>query len=69
MARPALDLSQLTPEEKLDLIGELWDSLDDTDVTLSPEQQHELTSRLDRLEREGVSGSPWHEVEARIRRQ
>jgi putative addiction module component (TIGR02574 family) len=69
MARPALDLSQLTPDEKLDLIGELWDSLDDTDITLSPEQQHELTSRLSRLERDGVSGSPWHEVEARIRRQ
>ncbi|MBN1610939.1 MAG: addiction module protein [Polyangiaceae bacterium] len=69
MARPALDLSRLTPDEKLDLIGELWDSLDDTDITLSPEQQQELSSRLGRLDREGVSGSPWHEVEARIRRQ
>ena len=69
MARPALDLSQLTPDEKLELIGELWDSLDDSDVTLTPEQQSELQSRLDRLERDGVSGRPWHEVEARLRGQ
>jgi len=67
MTRPAFDVSQLTPDEKLDLIGELWDSLDDGDIALSPEQQSELQSRLDRVERDGVSGRPWHEVEARLR--
>jgi len=67
MGRPALDLSLLTPDEKLELIGELWDSLDDNDVTLTPEQQTELQSRLDRIARDGVSGRTWLEVETRLR--
>ncbi len=69
MSRPALDLSQLSPDEKLDLIGELWDSLDDRDIALTSEQQAELQSRLDRLDRDGVAGRPWHEIEARLRQR
>jgi putative addiction module component (TIGR02574 family) len=69
MARPALDLSQLSPDEKLDLIGELWDSLNDRDIALTTEQQAELQLRLDRLDRDGVAGRPWHEIEARLRRR
>jgi putative addiction module component (TIGR02574 family) len=69
MTRPALDLSQLSPDEKIELIGELWDSLDDRDIALTAEQQVELQSRLDRLDRDGVSGRPWHEIEARLRQR
>ncbi len=69
MARPALDLSQLSTDEKLELIGELWDSLDERDIALTPEQQAEIQSRLGRLERDGVSGRPWNEVEARLRQR
>ena len=69
MARPALDLSQLSPDEKLDLIGELWDSLSDRDIALTTEQQAELQLRLDRLEHDGVAGRPWHEIEARLRQR
>jgi len=69
MARPALDLSQLSPDEKLDLIGELWDSLNDRDIALTTEQQAELQLRLDRLDRDGVAGRPWHEIEARLRQR
>ncbi|MEZ4222573.1 MAG: addiction module protein [Polyangiaceae bacterium] len=67
MARPALDISQLTPDERLDLIGELWNSLDPADVPLSDEQRAALNRRLDRLEIEGSRGSPWSDVVARIR--
>ena len=37
-----LDISRLTPKERLDLIGELWDSLSATDVRLTPAQEAEL---------------------------
>jgi putative addiction module component (TIGR02574 family) len=67
MARPAVDILALSPAERLELIGELWDSLDATDVELTPEQCAELDRRLDALEIAGPVGAPWHEVEARIR--
>ncbi len=67
MARPALDIAQMTPDERLDLIGELWDSLTPADVPLSDEQRAELNRRLDRLDAEGSRGSAWSEVVARIR--
>ena len=41
-----LDISRLTPKERLDLIGELWDSLSATDVRLTPAQEAELDRRL-----------------------
>lgn len=42
----ALDIAQLTVKERLDLIGELWDSLTADDVTLTAEQQAELAQRI-----------------------
>ena len=66
MAKPALDLSSLTPEEKLDLIDELWQSLGADDLTLSPELRAELDQRLDRIDREGPHGVPWEQVRAEM---
>jgi putative addiction module component (TIGR02574 family) len=66
VAKPALDLTQLTPEEKLDLIDELWQSLND--VALSAELRAELDRRLDRLDREGPHGVPWDQVRAQMTR-
>jgi putative addiction module component (TIGR02574 family) len=48
----ALDISRLTPQERLDLIGELWDSLAAEDVTLTPAQEAELARRVEAFERE-----------------
>jgi len=67
MAKPALDISQLSPEERLSLIGELWDSLDAPQLPLSEEQRVELRRRMADVEQRGPEGSPWAEVEARIR--
>ncbi|MBV8797786.1 MAG: addiction module protein, partial [Hyphomicrobiales bacterium] len=39
---PTLDISRLSPEERLDLIGELWDSLAAEEVRLTPAQEREL---------------------------
>ena len=37
-----LDIARLTPQERLDLISELWDSLSAEDVRLTPAQDAEL---------------------------
>jgi putative addiction module component (TIGR02574 family) len=67
MARPALDIQILSPEERLDLIGELWDSLEAQDLPMSDDQRAELDRRIADVEAGGPKGSPWAEVEARIR--
>jgi hypothetical protein len=38
MAKPALDLSALTADEKVDLIDDLWSSLRDDELRLTPER-------------------------------
>jgi putative addiction module component (TIGR02574 family) len=68
VAKPALDLSSLTPEEKLDLIDELWQSLGSEDLVLSPELRAELDRRLERIDREGPHGVPWEQVRAEMSR-
>jgi putative addiction module component (TIGR02574 family) len=62
MARPALEIDELTPEERLVLIERLWDSLSDHDVPLTDAQREELDHRLDALDREGPVGIPWEQV-------
>lgn len=39
------DFSHLTPQQRLDLIGELWDSLDHDAVPLTPAQAAEIDRR------------------------
>ena len=57
-----LDVKRLSPEERLELIEELWDSLSEEDVRLTPEQVEELARRRARLEKEGPRGRPWRDV-------
>lgn len=68
-----LDIAGLTPPERLELIGRLWDALDEGAVPLSPEQREVLDERLDALERDRAEGRPlgvdWEEVRARWTRQ
>ncbi|MGK4006512.1 addiction module protein [Sorangium sp. So ce1036] len=66
MGKPALDLSKLTAEEKLDLIDDLWRSLSSDDLPLSSELRAELDRRLERLDREGPIGVPWEDVRAEM---
>jgi putative addiction module component (TIGR02574 family) len=69
VAEPAIDISSLSPDQRLDLIGELWDSLGDTDVPLTSAQQVELERRLASFDKTGPRGVGWPEVAARIRKQ
>ncbi len=69
MSKPALNISELSPEERLRLIEELWDTLNETagTVPLTNAQREELDRRLDDLERSGPEGIPWDQVLQQIR--
>ena len=70
MGKPALDLAKLTAEEKFDLIDELWESLGDDALALPPEVDAEMDRRLDRLDRDGLTGSiSWEDVRAEMTRK
>ena len=65
----AIDIAKLSPEERLELLEQLWDSLSATPeaIPLTDAQREELDRRLDDLDREGPVGIPWNEVLDRIR--
>ena len=65
----AIDIAKLSPEERLELLEQLWDSLSATPgaIPLTEAQREELDRRLDDLDREGPVGIPWNEVLDRIR--
>ncbi len=69
MSKPAINIGDLSPEERLRLIEELWDSLSDKAgiVPLTDAQREELDRRLDDLERSGPEGIPWDQVLQQIR--
>ena len=69
MSKPALNIGDLSPEERLRLIEELWDSLNETPeaIPLTHAQREELDRRLDDLERSGSEGIPWDHVLQQIR--
>lgn len=69
MSKPALNLHDLSPQDRLELIEELWDSFSEKpeDVPLTDAQREELDRRLDDLERSGPVGIPWEEVLQQIR--
>ena len=62
MAKPALDLTLLTPREKLELIDEVWTSLTPEQFPLTAEQRTELHRRLDHLDEEGPGAMSWESV-------
>jgi putative addiction module component (TIGR02574 family) len=62
-----IDIAKLSPEERLELLEQLWDSLSAEAIPLTDAQHHELDRRLDELDQEGPVGIPWNEVFDRIR--
>ena len=75
MTRPAVNLDDLSPEEQMDLLEEIWDRLSQhpVGIPLSDAQRAELDRRLDALEddiRAGRPlGRPWSEVRERLKRR
>jgi len=53
------ELIRLTPPERLALISQLWDSLEDEQVSLTASQQEELDRRLDTFDQDKRKGITW----------
>jgi putative addiction module component (TIGR02574 family) len=68
MPNPIFDFSNLTPEERIQLAEELWDSLAGTpeSVPLTEAQGEELDRRVEVYERDRDPGRPWKKVLSRI---
>ncbi|MGH8739187.1 MAG: addiction module protein [Burkholderiales bacterium] len=63
----AIDIANLSPDQRLELLEQLWDSLSPEAIPLTDAQREELDRRLDELDREGPVGIPWDEMLDRIR--
>jgi putative addiction module component (TIGR02574 family) len=53
------ELVRLTPSERLALISQLWDSLEDDQLPVTAAQQAELDSRLATLDQDRRAGITW----------
>lgn len=71
MSKPAIDVQAMTPEQRLELLEKIWDSLTEEpeNIPFTEPQRQELDRRLDDLERDGEKGIPWEQVLDRIRRR
>jgi putative addiction module component (TIGR02574 family) len=61
-----LGIDMWSAEDRLRLIGEIWDSLDPP-LELSEAHREELDRRLDAVDADPTGGSPWEEALARLR--
>jgi putative addiction module component (TIGR02574 family) len=64
-----LDISRLTPKERLDLIGQLWDSLSPSDVQLTQAQEAELDRRLASFDEDVRSAIAWEKIDTDLGRR
>lgn len=75
MANPAFDYRGLSVADRLQLVGEIWDSIADEAnaspevLPLSDEQKAELDRRLAEYDADPSSGIPMNESHGRIRAQ
>ena len=64
-----VDLAKLTVPERLELISQLWDSLEDKDVPLTAAQRDELDRRLETLEDDRKDAVSWTDIKAEMERR
>lgn len=66
-----IDIANLSLEQRLRLLDELWESLSQTAdaIPLTSAQREELDRRLNDLERESPVGIPWEDVLRQVRRR
>jgi putative addiction module component (TIGR02574 family) len=63
------ELTRLSPEERLALIGQLWDSLGDGDVPLPEAQKAELARRLSSLDQDRTQAVTWEQLRDELARR
>jgi putative addiction module component (TIGR02574 family) len=69
MKYPSLaELTELTPDERLRLIEDVWETLasDSDSLPLSDDHRREIDLRLEALRRSSDRGSAWPDVRERI---
>jgi len=60
---------QLSPADRLELIGELWQSLNPDDLPLTETEKSLLDERLAEADANPNAGRTWEEVEAELRQR
>ncbi|NLT36418.1 MAG: addiction module protein [Gaiellales bacterium] len=70
MGHPAIDIDSMPPEDRLELIGELWDSLRRVPDSIPVPDAHrdELDARLHAIENGEAELVEWDEALRRMRR-
>jgi len=70
MSDPAFDYRRLSIAERLQLVGEIWDSIaedaDGASLPLSEEEKALLDKRLADFEANPADGSSWPDVRGRL---
>lgn len=62
MGSPLIDFSHLTPEQRIELAEQLWDSLEPTTIAPSATDTELLRARRAELARDGDPGEPWRQT-------
>jgi putative addiction module component (TIGR02574 family) len=60
------ELTRLTPPERLALISQLWDSLEDEQLPLTSVQRAELDRRLETLDKDRREGITWEALKTEL---
>ena len=63
------EIVRLSPPERLALIAQLWDSLEQNQLPLSQAQQTELERRLASLDLDRSQGVTWAALKAELERR
>jgi putative addiction module component (TIGR02574 family) len=68
MAQPNVDITKLTADERIELIGQLWDSLEpDAAAPMSPVLAAELQRRVADADADPDGGEDWESIERELR--
>ena len=60
------EIVRLTPPERLALIAQLWDSLENDDLPLTDAQKTEIEHRLTSLDQDRRNGVTWAALKAEL---
>jgi putative addiction module component (TIGR02574 family) len=60
------EIVRLSPHERLALIAQLWDSLEDDQLPLTDAQRAELERRLSSLDQDRSEGVTWAALKAEL---
>ncbi|HEY1294588.1 MAG TPA: addiction module protein [Chloroflexota bacterium] len=63
------EIRRLSVDERLELIGQLWDSLEHEPLPLSGAQQRELDRRLAALDEDRAAGMDWEALRDELERR